>query len=164
MRIYKVKDDGSLKVISSINKTAGRVTTTYQIATAVTRDENGNPVDVAVSVTCPTGQHADITDEEKAKFGQVDSWESVTLAATEYVKKMVSGANVHMTESRPFGGPSNREEYRVAPEVVTVPSGGIQRLRERKKQREEQNQEQEQTSDINYDTTKSDEGEKDVQF
>jgi len=139
MRMYKVKNDGNLEiVVANINKVAGRIETRYQVSTAITRDENGNPVDIAVSVTCPTGQHADITDEEKAKYGQVDAWEAAAKIATEHVKRMFPGANVHMTESRPFGGPSNREEYRTSPETVTVPSaGGIERLRQIKKEREE---------------------------
>ena len=142
MRMYKVKDDGEIVVVAAQNE-AGKIETTYQVSTTIVRDENGNPVDISVSVTCPTGKHANYTDEEKKKLGMVDSWEAAANAATEFLKKKYKGANVHLTESRPFGEASNRDKFREAPAPATVPVPASERRRKRRMQQQDAMQEQE---------------------
>lgn len=156
MRMYKVKDDGGIVAVAAKNE-AGKIDTTYQISTTIVRDENGNPVDIAVSVTCPVGQHANYTREEKAR-GMVDSWEAAAKAATEYLKKKYKGANVHLTESRPFGEASNRDEYQTAPSPATVPVP----VSERRRKRRMAPQDEMQTQDLDLDTPEET-GESEVQ-
>jgi len=158
--MYKVDDAGGLELITAANSNTIKTKTRYVVSCAYIYGEDGSPEDISVTVTCPTGEHADITEEEKARFGQVEAWESATLAATAHMQKMHPNANVHMSESRPFGGPSNREEYKAAPEVVTVPAGDIKRRPTRSTPSETEEQE----TNINLDTPKSKSGEQEAQF
>jgi len=142
MRMYVVKDNGNLEVVADLKKVASRKRTRYVVTATITRDEDGAPLDIKISTTCPSGEHFNITELEKKKFNMDDQWKVAAAAVARKMQQKYPQANVTMTESLATSGRSNREELpatATAPETVpeTVPNTprGLARLKMKKEKR-----------------------------